>query len=239
MKRIIQFIFIALVLLPTFSCNKSDDNRIPGGNDGIMMCDMVTFVGNPLSNNNNSVFQFQKENDSRLTTLRATDIALDTSVVKVNTRMLLFYTPETGMHNIDDNVSVTGIKNVFNDSIRTGKTSLMPPLEHNPIFVNSIWRSGTYINIHCGLTYVFEPYSFVLMVDKNTIDNELPDVYLSYKASNDHGSRFQEFYASIDVANLWNRPTCKGFTLHVNDSNFGKNEIEFKKLSITPAPPMQ
>ena len=86
------------------------------------MFDIVSFIGNPESNNNHAVFQFQKEGDSRLVTLRATNTSIDTTATKIGTRVMLYYTPESGMHNIDDLVSV---KNVYNQMISSSK---------NPIF---------------------------------------------------------------------------------------------------------
>lgn len=232
MKTLKQYLLILCLGLSATACLK-DDNDSPII-DQSTMHDIVTFVGNPESNNHNSVFQFQKEGDSRLTTLRANNIALDTALTKVNSRVLLAYTPETGIHNIDDNITVNSVASVFNDSIRTGELNRLPNPNYNPIFVDIIQRSGTYLNIQCGLTYIIEPLEFMLMIDASTIDNEMPDVYLSYKKDNNKNASYKGFIASIDIANLWNRPTCKGFTLHVNDSNFGNNKIEFKKITLTP-----
>lgn len=233
MKQLSNFLLILFMSFAFIACSNDDKNNEPDltGNE---IYDIVTFVGNPQSNNNNSVFQFQKENDSRLTTLRATNIALDSTTIKVNTRLLLAYNPESGMHNVDDNITVKGYSIVFNDSIRTGDITKLPNWDFNPIFVNSILRSGTYLNIHCGLTYSYEPSGFILLIDAETINNPMPDVYLSYQKGDDRESYNKEFYASIDISNLWNRPSCKGFTLHVNDSNFGNNTIEFKKITLTP-----
>ena len=75
--------------------------------------------------------------------------------------------------------------------------------------------------------------AFVLMADATTIDSDMPQLYLSYKKGG-QGSSFKNFIASIDIANIWNRPSCKGVTIHVNDSNFGNNTIEFKKTTLTP-----
>lgn len=232
MKNLAKYLLILCVGLTFTACMESNNNDDPIANNTFF--DIVTFIGNPQSNNNNAVFQFQQENDSRLTTLFANDFAIDTTITKKSTRILLCYTPQTGMHNIDDIISVKSASKIFNDSIRTGDVNKLPDLEYNPIFVNTIWRSGSYININCGLTYSFEPIGFMLMVDASTIDNPMPDVYLSYQKGNDHESGFKNFYASIDIANLWNRPTCSGFTLHVNDSNFGNNKITFKKTTLTP-----
>lgn len=231
MKQLSHLLLTLCLSFAFIACSNDDSNPPFSGDE---MFDIVTFVGNPQSNNNKAVFQFQKENDSRLTTLRATNTDLDTAKIKLNTRMLIAYLPESGTHNVDDNITLKGYSVVFNDSIRTGDKNKLPNMEHNPIYVNAIWRSGTYINIHCGLTYSYEPSGFVLLVDNKTIDDPMPNVYLSYKTGSDHESYYKEFYASIDISNLWNRPTCKGIKLHVNDSNFGKNEIVFEKLTLTP-----
>lgn len=231
-KHILLSLSLILLLFTTSCLNSSNENNIPVI-DGNTMCDIVTFVGNPASNNSNSVFQFQEKNDSRLTTLLAKNLAIDTATTKVNSRILLYYVPDNGVRYMDDIVKVTYAYNIHNDSVRTGDINKIPDMDINPIFVNIIERSGTYINIQCGLTYVFEPMSFVLMADATTIDNEMPDLYLSYKKGGNE-STFKNFIASIDIANIWNRPSCKGVTIHVNDSNFGNNKIEFKKTTLTP-----
>lgn len=223
-------IFCSTLILS--SC-MNDDSNAPALDDSAM-CDIVTFVGNPESNNYRSVFQFQKEGDSRTTTLRAKNTAINPSEHKVNSRLLLYYIPESGMHNVDDNVTVTNIYYVFNDSVHSGDVSKLPDWNSNPIFVYAIWRSGTYLNVQCGLTYAYEPSAFMLMVDETTINNEMPDLYLSYRKGNDRESNFKNFYASIDIAKIWNSSNCKGFTIHVNDSNIGNNKIVFKKTGLTP-----
>lgn len=231
MNKIKASLFILLMSCISVACMNNEDS--PELDDSTI-CDIVTFIGNPGSNNNRSVFQFQKEGDSRVTTLRANNTSLDTTAYKINSRMLLYYIPESGMYNIDDDITVKSVSTVFNDSIRTGDVNKLPDWNYNPIYVNAIWRSGTYLNISCGLTYSFEPSAFMLMIDNTTVNNPMPDVYLTYKRGNDKESVFKAFYASIDIANLWNRTSCNGFTLHVNDSNFGNSKIEFKKTTLTP-----
>lgn len=234
MLKLLKTIFPILCTALIFTSCMSDDDDNSHVIDESTMCDIVTFIGNLESNNNRSVFQFQKEGDSRLTTLRAKNAQLKTSEYEIGSRLLLYYVPESGTHNIDDNITVTNTYYVFNDSIRTGDITKLPDWDYNPIYVNAIWRSGSFINIQCGLTFSYEPSAFMLMVDATTIDNPMPDVYLSYKRGSDRESYFKNFYASIDIANLWNKSTCKGFTLHVNDSNLGNNKIEFKKTTLTP-----
>ena len=232
MKKIKNYLLILCLGLFATACMNSS-NDAPNFDEDAMF-DIVSFIGNPESNNNHAVFQFQKEGDSRLVTLRATNTSIDTTATKIGTRVMLYYTPESGMHNIDDNVYVKNVYIIFNDSVRTGDITKLPDWNYNPIFVNAIWRSGTYLNIQCGLVYSFEPKAFMLMIDASTVENSYPDVYLTYQKSTDHDSSKKNFYASIDIANLWNRSTCKGFTLHVNDSNFGNNEMTFKKTTLTP-----
>ena len=233
MKKYIINSLSLIVLLFTTSCLSSNKNNDIPVIDENTMCDIVTFVGNPASNNSNSVFQFQEKNDARLTTLLAKNIAIDTTTTKVNSRVMIYYVPENGVRYIDDIVSLKNVYKIHNDSVRTGDISRIPDMEANPMFVNIIERSGTYINIQCGLTYIIEPMAFVLMADATTIDSDMPQLYLSYKKSG-QGSSFKNFIASIDIANIWNRPSCKGVTIHVNDSNFGNNTIEFKKTTLTP-----
>lgn len=231
MKHFKNYLLIFASTLLFTSCMSDNDSPTI---DDTSMCDIVSFIGNPDSNNKKAVFQFQKEGDSRLTTLRSTNIAIDTTTTNINSRLMIYYTPESGIHNIDDNITVKSIVQIFNDSIRTGDVAKLPDWDRNPIYVNSIWRSGSFINIHCGLTYSYEPSAFMLMVDATTINNAMPDVYLTYKKGDDRESYLKNFYASIDISNLWDKSTCQGFTLHVNDSNFGNNKLEFNKTIIKP-----
>lgn len=231
MKNLKKLLLIMALAVVATAC--SDDNDNPTIDD-TTMCDIVTFVGNPESNNYRSVFQFQKADDSRLVTLKANNTALDVSSFKVNSRLLLYYVPETGMHNIDDDVTVKNAITIFNDSVRTGDINKLPNWDTNPIFVNAIWRSGTYINIQCGLTYSLEPSVFVLLADNTTVNDEYPQLYLSYQKGSGKESFEKSFYASIDISALWNKSTCKGVVINVNDSNLGNNKLEFKKIVLTP-----
>lgn len=229
MTKLRNLFFITVFAITMTACLSDDEPS----NDDKSMYDIVTFKGNLESNNNHAVFQYQKDGDSRTNTLLG-NIAINSDVYKENSRVLLNYIPESGTHNIDDNISIIRVTNIYNDTVAINNISKIPDWENNPIELYALWRAGKYINIQCGLEYTIEPAAFALVVDEVTINNEIPDLYIVYDKESGRETYIKPYYASIDISNIWNRQSCKGIRIHVNDKYYDKASYEFKKTALTP-----
>lgn len=218
MMRILYFILPALAILSLMSC--SDDAEC---NDQAFLSDIVTVES---TGDSGSRFTFRRYGDSPLITLTAPGLRLDDKTV--GRRVLLRYYPESGKPYTDGDIRPLAISAVNCD------TTVIRPVERydwnaNAVFLNAIWRSGDYINVHLRAVYSDKPRYFSLMVDSLTLTDPVPQVYLVHNTLGAPDNYMREVYASFDITNVWGLPGCDGIEIHVNDSNLKKEIYKFNK----------
>lgn len=173
-----------------------------------------------------SRFTFRRYGDSPLITLD--DPGLTLKKEYVGTRVLLRYYPESGIPYTDSEIRAVGLTAINND------TTVIRPVERydwnaDAVFLNSIWRSGNYINVRMRAVYSDSPRYFSLMVDSLTLTDPVPQVYLVHNTLGAPDNYMREVYASFDISNVWDRPGCRSIEVHVNDSNLKKELYKFNK----------
>ncbi|PWL58821.1 MAG: hypothetical protein DBY35_11935 [Bacteroidales bacterium] len=218
MTRFLSLILSLAALSSLLSC--SDDGEY---NNEAFLSDIVTVES---SGDEGSRFTFRRYDDSPLVTLTAPQLRVDDKYV--GKRMLLRYYPESGKPYTDDIIRPIAISPVNCD------TAVIRPVERydwdaDAVFLNSIWRSGNYINVHLRAVYSDKPRYFSLMVDSLTLTDAVPQVYLVHNTLGAPDSYMREVYASFDITNVWSRNGCDGIEIHVNDSNLKKDIYTFNK----------
>ena len=218
MKRYITRILPVLTALVVISC--SDDAEV---SDQAFLSDIVTLES---TGEQGSRFTFRRYGDSPLITLTDPGLQLDSE--NVGKRVLLRYYPESGKPYTDGNIRAIGLSPINND------TTVIRPVERydwdaNAVFLNSIWRSGNYVNVHLRAVYSDKPRYFSLMVDSLTLTDPVPQVYLVHNTLGAPDSYMREVYASFDITNVWERQGCDGIEIHINDSNLKKEIYRFNK----------
>lgn len=98
-----------------------------------------------------------------------------------------------------------------------------------PVYVNSLWRSGTYINLECKLDYADDKRRFYLALDEATAAEPVPDLYIVHDMGTLPPNFGRRIYASWDISAVWDVPECQGVTVHVNDSNRDLRPVVFMK----------
>ncbi len=224
-KQGFYLLLITLFSLSTTSCMDDDNDYNP-----TILYDIVTFT---LNSESGQQFQYQVNDDSEIIILTSSQTKIDTTVCPVGSRLLLAYEPISGVAQQSDQILVQDYSKIFNDQIATGNINDFPEWNKDGIYLYSLWRTGTYLNLH-GLAPISNSQTLALMVDSATIENEYPEVYVIYDTEQSRESYERPLYASFDIAPLWNKSTCKGFNVHIQNTNLEKYEYKFeKKLSFT------
>lgn len=218
MTRYLSLILSLAVMPALLSC--SDDDTY---SDEAFLSDIVTVES---TGEEGSCFTFRRYGDSPLVTLTAPGFQLDGKYV--GKRVLLRYYPESGLPYTDGDIRPLAVSPVNCD------TTVIRPVERydwnaDAVFLNSIWRSGNYINVHLRAVYSDKPRYFSLMVDSLTLTDAVPRVYLVHNALGAPDSYMKEEYASFDITNVWSQGSCDGIEVHVNDSNLKKEIYTFNK----------
>lgn len=188
--------------------------------------DLVTFDGN-LSQG--ATFSFQRRDDSPVITLTAKGVTLATDQVKQNERLLIGYYPESGEAYRSDNIQLIGVTKVNQDTLRYSPAEEIAGWDKDPVYLNSVWRSGKYLNMYMRVEYSSEGRLFRLVADESTLESEFPQLYLMHDLYDAPEKFTRRAYVSFDISSLWEKPEHKGIILHINDSNLETEIYTFTK----------
>lgn len=215
---------VLITALLAFSLASCDEDGVDGPVE--MTCtDMVTFVGNI---NDKATFTFQKMDDSPEITLTAQS-AINTDRVTNGTRMLISYIPYDNKAYTSGPMTLLGARIVTQSPIVTEWREEYDNWDKDKVYAYSVWRTGSYINVHVRLTYSTEPRLFCLAVAPSTVESAWPDVYLVHTLNDKIDNHDRAYYASFDINEVWDRPYVEGIRLHIANSNLDKQIFTFAK----------
>lgn len=224
MKKTILWVFMALIAIILPSCSDDNPTYVPDN----LFVDIVTYEG---MSNGVAKFTFQQAEDSPTITLMAQNFA-ETNWSK-GFRVMISYSPVGGVRYVNDYVELYGYSYIYNGEVTVADINSYPNWDFAPIFVYELWRTGSYLNLYSVMTYSYDP-RFDVIVDEQTINNEYPDLYLTYELGAGVESQQNAFNASIDISSVWDLPTCYGVNIHLNNSN-GESTIKLvKQQTIKP-----
>lgn len=195
-------------------------------NDNAELADIVTYSGNTQSG---AVFTFQRQDDSPEITLTASGKHVDENSFNAGSRVLISYYAANGEPYTSGAITLTGIAAINNDTLRSGDAEKLTGWDADAIYLNSIWRSGKYINIYFRADQSDEKRRFSLMLDETTRGDEIPQLYLVHDMLGQPDNFTRRAYASFDISRIWNDDSCKGVDIHINDSNLKKDKYSFTK----------
>lgn len=186
--------------------------------------DIVTFAGN-LPTATFDLYAPGADTPARLTASQP----LDTALAQPGHRVLLAYTaPAAGT----DTIGFRGIGGVLSVP-SSGARGVPPEWNCDSVWLVSIWRGGPYIDMRLRLPYSTEPRRFALAVDSTTLGTPRPVFYLAHKlpAGVEAAATFsRNYYASFNIAAVWNRPEVEGVEINVANANMPlKTKFSFNK----------
>lgn len=222
MKLCFRFLLLFFMLVSLTSCINDDT---VDGNITPLYTEIVTFDGNT---DDTADFSFNKVDDSPVINLVAgRPVSGD---IEPGTRVFLVYQPLSGQGAYESGaIAIRQVSLINNGRIETADIMSLGRWDNDKVYLYSLWRSGDYINIHCRLPYSSEPRRFSLAALDSTVNEEIVDVYLIHELPEPVNSFERAYYASFNIAEIWNRPSCRGIRVHVANSNLEKNIFEINK----------
>lgn len=214
-----------LILMATSLPSCSGDEPY---SDTATLYDIVTFDG---STPDGAQFSFRASDDSPLITLTASGSPLDVSSISPGDRMLLGYIPSSGQPYSSGPITVVSAGPINNMTLHEADITDIQ-WDATPIYLNSIWRTGCYINIYCRVSYSAEARLLDLLLDPATADTPLPHLYVAHNLLGQPDSYTRRAYMSADIASVWNKETCRGVIIHVADDNLPQSTYTFMKSNI-------
>lgn len=226
MNSSLRFFILLPLLLLVLSCREE-------GIDGeveIPLTDIVTFTGN---RDGKAEFTLVKVDDTPVVSLTA-DRAVNVEEERIPGRMLITYIPDGGKAYESGPVRLLSASLINYSPVGTEWRDEYDRWDADGVFLYSIWRSATDINIHVRLTYTREPRLFTLVADPATLDTPMPDLYLVHVLPEGTDSHDRAYYASFDLSPVWDRPEVEGVRIHIANTNLDKHIFTFSKSGNTP-----
>ena len=214
MKKLLSHILlpavIALVVSAMTSCG--DDEYYEYGNSSF---DMVTYAGNGTAGD--SYINYPVNDIAPVTLIDAATNA-SSAGLKSGTRLLLNYAVNSRNSDGSLNITAKSYTKAITDTLRyvPGTT----PIHMDSVSLNSIWRTGRYINIYCRVKYTETARVMALVADYRTIRNDTVHCYLMHNMMDATAYFWRRCYASYDISSVWNLQSCQTVRIHIDDVNY-------------------
>lgn len=210
LSRILLPAVIALVVSAMTSCG--DDEYYEYGNSSF---DMVTYAGNGTAGD--SYINYPVNDIAPVTLIDAATNA-SSAGLKSGTRLLLNYVVNSRNSDGSLNITAKSYTKAITDTLRyvPGTT----PIPMDSVSLNSIWRTGRYINIYCRVKYTETARVMALVADYRTIRNDTVHCYLMHNMMDATVYFWRRCYASYDISSVWNLQSCKTVRIHIDDVNY-------------------
>lgn len=213
--KFIKSILAAAMLLPILTLTSCNDS---GNDDPLIIYNaFVTYEG---SDGNTATFTTQEKDDSDIITFTAT---VNASGLTKGKRYVISYTTPDGSRFKSGPIELYQVLTPYQEPYKEATLDEIKELNNNP--VNSTpGRTGMYINV--PVLSEFPPKTFGLYVDKATLSNEMPDVYVVFQSDVEKPRPAGTYLGSFDISKLFENHA--GIRLHYRQDNTDK-ATEFRK----------
>lgn len=184
---------------------------------------MVTFIG---SDTDGMEYEYQGYDDSPIIKLHDSEQIILSA--KIGERVMLQYT-ELGMVDGVQQISTIGYSPTINDMLRMADIEDINRVIKSPIILNSIWRTGNYINMNCQLLYTGAARQYQLVMDKSTATAETVECYLIDNTINANTYYYRKAYAAFNIEAVWSAPSCRKVRIHTFEDKLGDRYYDFVK----------
>ena len=230
MKKTAFYLLLAISAIITFSACSSDNT--PATVPDNLVADIVSV--NEITESTATFLKMEK-NDSPIATLTVTnaeDLGLSYYPLKTGDRVMISYVPQSGVRYVSDFITLYQLQTIPAPETITDDINKYPDWDLPSFSVDNLWRTGTYINLYCRMTYLSSP-NFKVIYDKKTINNSHPDIYLTYDFYSTPESVEKSFVTSFDISTIWLKPTCHGVNIHLKNKE-NVQTITINKTALKP-----
>ena len=221
LQKIFSILFVAIAAITLHSCNSDNSDNT------IQVANIVTFQGNIEGQ---SVFTYQEINDGEKITIRSNQ-TIDETKEKVGDRVYIVF-------NLNNGTTLTN-NSVVSLLTAIGVPTINTQIENRPadwestqgIYVQDVIRTGTWLNLLALVPSTTENMTFRLLADPSTINSSDVQLYMVYtNSAAEFGTSNVSSFASFNIADVWNLPSCSKVTFHViNTNEIAKSTFVFEK----------
>lgn len=213
MKNAILYILPIIAMLAA-SCNDDEYYRY-----GDFRYDMVTYMGHDEALGGDAYINYPTGDNSAVTLIDPQSAASTSSAgLETGSRLLLNYIIDSRNSDGSLNVTARSYTKAITDSLRYIPN--LSSMAMDSISLNSIWRTGRYINLYCRVKYTYAARQIALVADYSTLHNDTVHCYLMHNMLGVQAYFWRRCYMSFDINSVWNLQSCKTVRIHLNDVTY-------------------
>lgn len=211
MKRLLYILLTAIISTAATSCNDDDEYYQYGD----FRFDMVTFVGQDGNASGDTYINYPADDITPVTMIDQSAAASTAGGLDSGDRILLNYIVDSRNSDGSLNITARSYTRAITDTLRMVPTDTSVPMDS--INLNSIWRTGKYINIYCRVRYTEYARIMALVADYTTFNDDTVHCYLMHNMMQAPTYFWRRCYMSFDISSVWNLQSCKTVRVHIND----------------------
>ena len=113
------------------------------------------------------------------------------------------------------------------DTLRLVSHERMTELPDDTLYLQSIWKTGDFLNLRYRIDYHSQPHSIMLVADESTLEGDTLKVELRHSRNDDPEGHWSNLYSSFNIEGYRNRPYTT-LQVYVNQVNFNYKYYYFK-----------
>lgn len=215
MRSSIQYIMLlSIIALVLHACKSSDEPSPTIPREAV-----YDFVTLEESSENGSLLTMRKNADSPLISYFSDVDFSHIQTINDGDRLIICYNRADGETYTSGKITLYGyvLLNNSDQKMLCGYSSDYDGWRCPAMKIKSLWRTGTFINLDADISvfHAGNPETFVIVADQATVDDDYPQLYIYYKNGDDNDGRNPyRVYASFDIAEIWETPSCRGVTIN-------------------------
>lgn len=146
---------------------------------------------------------------------------LDTTEVKVGNAMLIRYVDSR----VDNRVELIGYSLFSNLVVKVDDSDKLGDWNRTPVYLQSYTVVDRHLIIHAKLPYSNMKRRLSLLIDRNTLCDEVPSGYIIHELTDDEPTFDRSYYLSFDLSAICVQYGIKQLKVMVNNSNLPIDNI--------------
>ncbi len=225
MKQLSLFILKIFALLTALSPSGCAGSDSVDGPVDVTTWDIATFTGNSAGH---AIFTVSPGNDAPEAVLTA-QRAVESDNIKPGDRVYIAYVPADNRPYTTGPITLSAVTRINQADVEAVNFNPDGGWDNDPVYLLTVWRTGTYLNIYCRLPYSTEPRIFTVTADRATVGTPRPQLYLNHTLPENVNSFSRAYYASFDISAIWNLPATEAVDFHINNSNLPVTTYTFPR----------
>ncbi len=142
-------------------------------------------------------------------------------------RVMLQYRPIEQLSKHRKRIEVQTLSAIHFDTLKVVPHDTIAALPDDTIYLQSVWKTGDFLNLRYRVVYNSKPHSVYLVADESELSGDTLKVELRHSRNDDPEGHWRNLYSSFNISAYRSRPYTT-LQLYVNQVNFDYKYYYFK-----------